>query len=39
MFVPFLDHWKLNGPVPAADVLKMAVVPGQLVWLLGPVAV
>src|SRR5260370_21473271 len=28
---PSLAHWKLNGPVPWAAVLKLAVSPGQLV--------
>src|SRR6266478_67650 len=28
---PSLAHWKLNGPVPWAVVLKLMVSPGQLV--------
>src|SRR5436309_15086936 len=28
---PFLPHWKPNGPVPWATVLKVTVSPGQLV--------
>ncbi len=28
---PSLAHWKLNGPVPCAAVLKLTVSPGQLV--------
>src|SRR5437899_7963355 len=29
---PMLAHWKPNGPVPCAVVLKLTVSPGQLVW-------
>src|ERR1041385_4590107 len=30
MFVPFLVHRKLNGPVPLGTVLKLAGVPRQI---------
>jgi hypothetical protein len=39
IFVPFFDHWKLNGPVPEGEVLKVAGVPGQLVSEVKAVAV
>jgi hypothetical protein len=31
IFVPFFDHWKVNGPVPDGAVLKVAGEPGQFV--------
>ena len=37
--LPSLRQTKLNGPVPEGVVLKVAVVPGQLVKLVKEVAV
>ena len=36
--LPSLRQTKLNGPVPEGVVLKVAVVPGQLVRLVNDVA-
>jgi hypothetical protein len=39
MAVPSFIHWKLNGPVPDAVVLNVAVVPTEFVEFDGPAAV
>src|SRR6266404_8808360 len=34
--IPSLAHWKLNGPVPKAVVLRVTLSPGHAIWFVGP---
>src|SRR2546425_2252179 len=34
--IPSLAHWKPNGPVPEAVVLRVTLSPGHAIWFVGP---